>query len=191
MTLDINKILQSIPASTSDKRKQMRANADGLISNGDDVQREAAQRLLDALAAQDMLDRNTLAEDLAKLTTGDRLVQAFKAVPMTKTEEKLIQVLLDHPNSTSSALTQALGWGAQSWHLHFGTMCANRASYLWPAPDSEHRDAKFYSGILADLTEPENTFSIKPDLVPALALLGLRARLRADENGSRASKIRS
>lgn len=60
--------------------------------------------------------------------------------------------------------------------MHFGTMCADRALYLWPAPAAEHRNGKFYSGILADLKEPENLFTLKPDVAAAFEHLGLRKR---------------
>jgi hypothetical protein len=174
MSLNIEKILASIPSAAPEKRKQMRVNAEGLIESGDTSQRAAATRLLDALNAQNAIDDNVLRTELAGLDITERVKRAFTVRPMTDNEQKLIQVLLDQPNSTSSALTKALGWKAQSWHLHFGTMCANRALYLWPAPDAENRDGKFYSGILADLKEPENTFTIKPDAAAAFAQLGLR-----------------
>ena len=81
--------------------------------------------------------------------------------PTTANDAKLIQVLLDNPGSTSAALTRALGWKAQSWHMRFGTICSKRALYLWPAPDAPKRNSKFYSGNLADLKEPENLFTMK------------------------------
>ena len=80
-----------------------------------------------------------------------------------------------HPGSTSTELSQALEWGGQAWHMHFGTMCFNRAVYLWPAPKSEVRAADFYSGILADLSS-ENRWTMKPEVEVALSELGLRAK---------------
>jgi len=154
----------------------MRSNANRWLGSGTDLQREAAQRLIAALDQQEWGERSALIGELRGLDTAERVIRAFTVRPMSETEAKLIQVLLDHPGSTSAALTHALGWKAQSWHLHFGTMCANRAVYLWPAPDAEHRDGKFYSGILADLKEPENLFTMKPDVEAAFARLGLRKR---------------
>ena len=177
MTLNIDKHLASIPSATSESRAQMRSNADNWLARGTDVQRDAAQRLIEALDRQEQGERDALIGELRGLDTAERVIRAFTVRPMSDTENKLIQVLVDNPGSTSAALTQALGWKAQSWHLHFGTMCANRAVYLWPAPDAEHRDGKFYSGILADLKEPENLFTMKPDVEAAVQKLGLRKRV--------------
>jgi hypothetical protein len=99
-------------------------------------------------------------------------VEAFRK--MTETERKLVQVLLDHPGATSTLLSQKLGWGGMSWHMHFGTMCKDRRHLLWPAPYAEERDADFYSGILADFDDATSGFTMKPEAIEALATLGLR-----------------
>jgi hypothetical protein len=176
MSVNIDKHLAAIPSANADSRAQMRSNAERWLASDTDAQREAAQRLIDALDQQEQSEHEGLIGELRGLDTAERVIHAFTVHPMSETETKLIQVLLDNPGSTSAGLTQALGWKAQSWHLHFGTMCANRAVYLWPAPDAEHRDGKFYSGILADLSEPENLFTMKPDVEAAFERLGLRKR---------------
>lgn len=176
MILNIDKQLAAIPAASADSRAQMRTNAEDWLKSGTDTQREAAQRMIDALDRRERDEHEALIGELSGLDTAERVMRAFAAKPMTETEAKLVQVLLDNPGSTSTALTQALGWNAQSWHLHFGTMCAERALYLWPAPNADHRNGKFYSGILADLKEPENLFTMKADVEAAFARLGLRKR---------------
>jgi len=172
--MNIDKTLASIPLATPDKRGQMRKNAEKWVSSGTAEQRDAAQKLLTALDGQQRGEREALVGTLLGLNTVERVIQAFTVHPITPTEAKLIQVLLDNPGSTSTTLTQALGWKAQSWHMLFGTMCSKRALYLWPAPDAPKRNSKFYSGILADLKEPENLFTIKPDVAAAFDRLGLR-----------------
>lgn len=176
MSLNIDKQLAAIPAASAESRMQMRTNAEGWRTSGTDAQREAAQRMIDALDQQEQSEHESLVGELSGLDTAERVIRAFTVKPMTETEAKLVQVLLDNPGSTSTALTQALGWKAQSWHMHFGTMCADRALYLWPAPSADHRNGKFYSGILADLKEPENLFTMKPDVAAAFERLGLRKR---------------
>lgn len=176
MSLNIDKQLAAIPTANAESRSRMRSNAESWLTSGTTDQREAAQRMIDALDQQERADHDTLVGELSGLDTAERVIRAFTVKPITETEAKLIQVLLDNPGSTSTALSQALGWKAQSWHMHFGTMCAERAVYLWPAPNADHRDGKFYSGILADLKEPENLFTIKPDVADAFARLGLRKR---------------
>lgn len=176
MSLNIDKQLNAIPAASAGSRAQMRTNAGAWLSSGTDAQREAAQRMIDALDRQEQIEHEALVGKLTGLDTAERVIRAFTVKPMTETEAKLVQVLLDNPASTSTELTQSLGWKAQSWHMHFGTMCADRALYLWPAPDAEHRNGKFYSGILADLKEPENLFTMKADVAAAFERLGLRKR---------------
>lgn len=117
-----------------------------------------------------------MVDRLRGMDVAQRVVEAFRAVPMTPTEEKLIQALLDNPGVTSAQLSAALGWGGGSWHLHFGTMCFHRAVYLWPAPRAEKRDKDFYSGILADFDNDGSRFTMKPAVVKALAAMGLRPR---------------
>jgi len=176
MSLNIDRQLASIATAPPDNRKKMRANAEQWLTSGSPDQREAAQRMIDALERQANDEHDALIGELSGLDIAERVIRAFTVKSMTETEEKLIQVLLDRPGSTSTELTQALGWKAQSWHMHFGTMCADRALYLWPAPDAETRNGKFYSGILADLKEPENLFTMKPDVAAAFERLGLRKR---------------
>jgi hypothetical protein len=174
--LNIDKLLAGISAASPEDRRRMRANAEGWLATGSDAQREAARRLVDAMDDRERNEHDALVGELRGLDTAERVIRAFTVQPMSETEAKLIQVLLDHPGSTSRKLTQALGWKAQSWHMHFGTMCAKRALYLWPAPEADGRDGKFFCGILADLKEPENLFTMKPDAAAAFAKLGLAPR---------------
>jgi hypothetical protein len=172
--MSIEKILASIPGLDASKRLQMRENAVEQSEGPDPKKRDEAMRVLAGLDQHEFAQQSALIGELTALSNQDRVVRAFTVQPMTETEVKLVQVLLDHPASTSTQLSEHLGWGGMSWHLHFGTMCANRAIYLWPAPPAEHRNGKFYSGILADLKEPENLFTMKPEAADAFAVLGLR-----------------
>jgi hypothetical protein len=176
MTLNIEKQLAAIPTASGESRTQMRSNAENWLARGTSDQREAAQGMINALNQQEQSEHEVLVRELSGLDTAERVIRAFTVQPITETEAKLVQVLLDNPGSTSTALSQALGWKAQGWHMHFGTMCADRAMYLWPAPNVDRRNGKFYSGILADLKEPENLFTLKPDVEAAFGRLGLRKR---------------
>jgi hypothetical protein len=164
MRINIDKQLAAIPTANADSRTQMQSNAERWLASGTSDQREAAQRMIDALDQQEQTEHEALNGELSGLDTAERVVRAFTVKPMTETEVKLMQVLLDNAGSTSTTLTQALGWKAQSWHMRLGAMCADRAIYLWPTPNADRRNGKFYSGILADLKEPENLFTMKPDV---------------------------
>lgn len=173
--MNIDKIISSIPGMSQQERDRVRANAEKLVETGNDAQRQAAEKVIATLAETEEAEHQALVDRLNGMAVSARVVEAFRVDPMTETEAKIIQVLLDNPGSTSTELSQALGWGAQSWHMHFGTMCANRAVYLWPAPKSEVRSADFYSGILADLS-PDNRWTMKPEVEVALSELGLRGK---------------
>lgn len=154
----------------------MRTNAAQWLVSGTEAQKEAAQRLLTALDQAERGEHDALIAEISGLDLGERVVRAFRAQPLTETEAKLVQVLLDNPGSTSTELTQAMGWQGQSWHMHFGTMCAEREVYLIPAEPVPARDGKFYSGILAELVSPGNTFTMKLQAAAGFAQLGLRKR---------------
>jgi uncharacterized protein (DUF1778 family) len=176
VALNIDKILASISSATTEDRLKMRSNAESWLVLENKMQRQAAEQLINALDAHEQDEYNALISELQGLDTAQRVIRAFTALPMSETEAMLIQALLDNPASTTTELSQLVGWKEQSWHLHFGVMCRNRASYLWPAPNAEHRDGKFYSGILADLKVPENLFTMKPDVAVAFEQLGLRRK---------------
>ncbi len=129
------------------------------------------------MAALIEAERRSMMVRLSGMDVAQRVAEAFRAVPMSDTERRVVQVLLDHPGSTSTELSRALAWGGQSWHLHFGEMCQKREAYLWPANRSEKRDdADFYSGILADLAVPENRWTMKPEAVAAFSAVGISGR---------------
>lgn len=171
--MNIDKIITSIPGMSRQERERVQANAEKMLETGNDAQKQAAERVLATLGQTEHAEHQALVDRLSGMEVSARVVEAFRVDPMTETEAKIIQVLLDYPSSTSTELSQALGWGAQSWHMHFGTMCANRAVYLWPAPKSEVRSADFYSGILANLSS-DNRWTMKPEVEVALSEIGLR-----------------
>lgn len=174
--MNIDRILAKIPTASHDERRRMRQNALEKLDTGDPEWAKAAQQLLDALEAQEHQEHAELVAEVAGLEPAARVLKAFRAEPMTETEEKLIRVLLDNPGSTSGELTEKLGWKAQSWHLHFGTMCANRGVYLGPPPHASLPSGKFYSGILADFDDNGNRFTMKADVAAAFEQLGLQER---------------
>lgn len=174
--MNIEKILASIPSASREKRNQMRRNALEKLDGADVAWHKPAQRLLTTLAAQESTEHAELVAEVAGLEPAERVIRAFTAEPMTATEEKLICVLLDHPDSTSAELTEKMGWKAQSWHLHFGTMCANRGVYLGPPPYAGQATGQFYTGILAQFGENTSRFTMKPDVAAAFAQLGLKPR---------------
>lgn len=177
--MNIDKIIESLPEKSADERARMRDNADRLLTSGTAQQQAAAQKLKDAITAQETLEQTALYERLKDQPVATRVIEAFRTLPPTETDLKVLKALLDNPGSTSTALSQALGWGGQSWHMHFGKMCFEREAYLWPAEKFEKRDKSFYSGILADFDRDGAFFTMKLDVVKALAELGIHGKTKA------------
>jgi len=173
--VNTNKIIAGLSRMSLQERDRLQANAEKLRNSGSDEQKSAAVKVIQALGDLQASEHGALVDRLNGMEVSARVIEAFRANPITDTEAKIIQVLLDHPGSTSTELSQALGWGGQSWHMHFGTMCFHRSTYLWPATRAERRSADFYSGILADLSA-DNRWTMKPQIAAAFVELGLRAQ---------------
>jgi len=172
--LSIQGTLDRIPSMTQESRDKVRANAERWINEGTDAQRADAIIVLKALDDAVTAEHQALYDELKGMAAAERVATAFTRQPLTDTEVKIIEALLANPGSTSRALSAACGWKAQTWHMHFGTMCKSREIYLWPAPPSSTRqDEQMMTGILADLDESNNTWTMKPDIEKAFRAMGL------------------
>ena len=141
-----------------------------------------APRLLDAIAAERARRRRvdaaalvTEREETARRSPAERVETAFRRELPTENELKVVQVLLDNPDLTSSGLSRKCGWSGQIWHRFFGGVCRDREVYLWPAEPVPSRDAAFYCGILADLEPETHRWRVKPEAAEGLARLGIAA----------------
>lgn len=168
--MSLERILQSLPNKSPQERDQIRSNAERLRDRGTTLQKQNAIQVLQAL------DSLTETSGKGAMNAQERIIAAFRDVPITDAERGLVQVLLDNPGSTSQELSAAMGYGGSAWHLHFGKLCREREAHLWPGAWVKERKARFYSGILADVTEPDNRFTMRAEAVEALATLGIRAR---------------
>lgn len=171
--MSIEAILATIPSMDPKRRATLRANAEAKLSHPDAG--GDARRVIDALDAQIEREAHALSEHVAGLPVAQRVIAAFTHHPMSETENKITQVLLDNPGLSSEGLSQKLGWGAQSWHMHFGEMCKKREARLWPADNAVLRNAAFFSGILAEWSEVSG-WKMKPEVADAFSALGLRAK---------------
>lgn len=174
--MSLERIIASLPSRTTDQRKQMRLNALEQSESSEPKKAAEAQQFLAALDEVEANEHAELIAEVADLEPAARVIKAFTVEPMTDTEQKLIQVLLDNPGSTSGELTEMIGWKGMSWHLHFGTMCANRGVYLGQPPKAMTPNGKFYTGILADFDNATSRFTMKPDVAAAFGRLGLTGK---------------
>lgn len=178
--MSIEKIIASLPGRSIGERGEMRANAERMLASGPEAKRTDARRLLDALVSLEQDERAKRIARAAGMDRVDLIVEAFMSRPVTETEEKVIQVLLDNPGHRSIDLSAKLGWGGKAWHAHFGAMCRDRMADLWPAERFTSRpDVSFYSGLLAEITDKTLLFTMRPEAVEAFARIGLVAAKRS------------
>lgn len=176
--MSIEKIISSLPTKNAAERKKMRDHAKALSSDNDPRKAADAQKLIAAIDDLEQSEHDQLVGELKGMPVEERVIRAFTVEPMSETEAKIIQVLLDNPGSTNRELSRKLGWNDNGFDLHFGMMCRDRSVYLWPAPDAEKRDGKFYSGILAEYDEDGSSFTMKPEVAAAFAKLGLKGNAK-------------
>ena len=156
----------------------MRNNAERWLASGTGQQQESAQRLLAAMGELVTSETTALAARLDGAGLATRVVEAFRANVMSGTEQKVVRVLLDNPGSTSAKLSATINWKAQTWHMHFGTMCGNRSDYLWATPIPAKRSSTFLSGVLATYDEANSGFTMRPEAVVGFAVLGISVKAR-------------
>lgn len=172
--MSIERIIATLPTKSAKDRATIRQNADRWLATGTDDQKAAAAQLIAALDAQATAEAGALFESLKDLPVAQRVIEAFKREPLTETERKVIQVLVEHPGWPSAELSAALGWEG-GWSMHFGALCRKRQAYLWPAPEKfDDTGLDFYTSILADFRDTRIT--LKPDVAAALATLGIKAK---------------
>ena len=174
--MSIEPTLAKIPTMTADQRKALRANAEDKLASGDPKWAVDAPRVQAALDEQGRKEGSERIEAAQSLPQTERVVFAFTALPLSPHEQRLVQVLLDHPGSTNKELSQHLGWNDNGWDLHFGTMCKDRMHLLWKAEPGTSRAGLFYSGILAIYTSGSSTFVMKDEAVEAFRQLGFRVK---------------
>ncbi|WP_331373243.1 hypothetical protein [Sinorhizobium chiapasense] len=162
----------------STQRAQLRENAEHYLEHGTDAQKAAAQGALQELARIVDEDEAERRSKISGMAIPERVVNAFTSIPPTETERALLQALVDNPDQTSQALSAKLGWGGQSWHLHFGKMCERRERLLWDAEPAVTRDANFYCGILANYSDVSHGFTMKPEVAAGLAAIGIKPSTR-------------
>lgn len=170
--MSIEKVLARIPVMTREGRANLRRNAERWLAQGTPGQRMDAQRVISALNEFEAEIRQPPPPDASPERRTERVLFAFRELPPTTTEQKVIAALLDHPASNTTLLSQVCGWrGHEPWYLHFGKACRAREVYLWPAKYVEEWNDKFYSGILADFDYNGSRFTMKPEAVRAFSEL--------------------
>jgi hypothetical protein len=160
------------------KRSRLRENANRLSQTGTEAQKVQAAAVLEDLRRVEEGEEVARREAVAGLGIPERVANAFKELPPTETETRLLQVILDNPDSSSEALSAAMNWKGQTWHMHFGEMCKKREHLLWAADHAVVRDASFFSGILALFSDSSRGFTIKSEVAEGLATIGIKPSRR-------------
>lgn len=174
--MSIDKIIATLPEKSLEDCGKMRNNAQRLLTTGTAVQRADAERLLAALAQMEQPADSTPYDQLSESEIVRRVGQAMVKLPLTEAEAKSIQVLLDHPNSSSPQLSAICGWNGMIWQTQFGGLCHRRLIWLWPTGPVEAWGKPFYSGLFATFDRNGSLFTMRPAVAAALAAIGIVAR---------------
>ena len=110
--MNVDPLIVSLPSKSDKDRRLIRARAQEWVADGSPAQQEAGRKVLDAFAK--LQEREAASDPVSKVEN------AFARMPPSDLEVSLMQVLLDHPGATSTALTEAIGWQDKAWQLHFG-----------------------------------------------------------------------
>lgn len=174
--MSLNRLLERLPGMDAPARQRLRANASTWASDVDSRKQKEGAQALAAIEAYEQEERERRRQDLQGMDVSQRVIEAFRQIPLSETDQKVIQALLDHPGSASAKLSAAVGWRGNAWHMHFAEASKKRAHLLWHGPWVEERKAEFYCGILADFEDAGSRFTMKPEVVEAFAALGMKAR---------------
>lgn len=174
--MSIQQIIESLPNRTKAERVEMRDKAERAQANGILTQQADAAALLAALDKIEAREHDEFIGELKGLEVPERIYRAFTEIPMSDTDVKILQALLDNPGSSSEQLSAFCEWKDKSWHLHFGKMCERRSVYLPAVSHYGEDNTPFWSGIIAELDQRAHPWkwTIKADVAEALARLGLR-----------------
>lgn len=185
--MNVDQMIASIPDKTDEQRQTMRANAEAKLAAGDPVWVTAATRMIEAIDCFEH-ERTRLADERrASAIAGvgsaplvECVVTAFEIERPTQAEEKLIQILLDHPGSTCAELSAHHGWQPIAWDMQYGAMCACRVDFLWPLEPSVRKgDQASISLLTRQERGPDGAlrYWTRPEATEAFRALGFRTRI--------------
>lgn len=100
----------------------------------------------------------------------ERAAAAFREVPLSDVEMRVLRALRDNPGATGLQLSAACGWRGAIWQTHLAALCQRRLSVLWPDGDAAEPGAAdcFLHGILADYNQNSRAFTMHADVAEAL-----------------------
>jgi len=134
---------------------------------------------LTALDNQAAADAIAAGERLHSIPMGDRAGEAFGRKKLLVGEKQALQILLDHPGSTAESLSSRAGWPASGWLARFAGLLRKRQAGFVAGTGSEQSDDSVYAQWIAELSA-DGHWTMKPDVVEALAKLGMMPRQPAD-----------
>lgn len=172
--VSVERIIAVLPLKSAEQKQIIRRNADVWLRSGDPQRRVNAQLVTDALNDLEAERRAPLIPGASFEARKEGIVVAFSELPPGSTDQRVIQVLLRNPGSSSEHLSSVCGWrGHEPWHLHFGKMCHAREAYLWPAKYEPAWKGPFYSGILATFDFDGSKFTMRQEAVAAFDEMGI------------------
>jgi len=175
-----------------EKLKKLRENAEKRIELVSGKQKQDAQEVIKLIVSEfiyrekvqlkedsdKILEIMSIAEGMDKV---ERIVEAFRIHPPTDSERNALVAVAQNEGKSTKFIANSLGYkDIGGLNGVFGKMCSFRAPYLGIPPDSEKRSGdKFFSGLLVDLKEvndtndgrPYHEWYYKPEATEALKVL--------------------
>ena len=85
---------------------------------------------LEVFAADQTTERDELVKGQVNEILTRRVVVAFQTDEPSPTEERLIQVVLDYPDSICAELSSLIGWATNTCDIGFGALSGKRSQFL-------------------------------------------------------------
>ncbi len=189
----VENIIAGLSGKTAEERKHLRADAEKWAASATPTAQAEARALLEALKAlgptpmaraRPRAKTKPLApppQEIERLGLGERVSLAFDALPPTESDRRLLDALLTHPGATSEELSAAMGYkGRSGWHLQFGLMVQRRLGWIDPQARANADETTWLCAVLAKAwnTRQGCRFRMKPEVVAALAKLGIATRAK-------------
>lgn len=172
--MNIDKLIDAIPRQSAEDRRAVRINAARIQTSGSDAQKKAAHALISALNQCEAGERGDIVSRISNMDIAARVIEAFRVMPPTDDERRVLEALLNNPGCGTLILSQICGWKDQiRFNGVFGKLCRKREVYLGSSPDKYDATGEdFYSSILADVEAKTLRYTLKPGVAAALAEIG-------------------
>ena len=173
------KILEKLPSVTAEERMQLRQNCLRAKQRSRDTL--IVQEAKRVLAELDALERRELSF-LVKLPAERRIEYAFRRLPASEHERRVIRLLHEHQGNSSRLTAAWTEIEAIRWKHHVAVMCQSRRHLLAvasePEPVCQEAD---WADRLIDIDDDGHSIRLKSEATAAFTRLGYLSPRHAND----------